>query len=96
VALIQRKLSNTQWSDAGAVADLIIGYLFPGEGRANLDLYRAAAVSFLNDGSADPTAGTRTQTFAQLPVDAGANAAYDLRVRGMAAMLMTSQRFQEQ
>jgi uncharacterized protein (DUF1800 family) len=97
VDLLQRKLPANQWTDAGAVADLFLGYLCPGEGRANLDLYRASAVNFLNDGSADPTGNnTSTRRFDQLTVSSSATSSYDLRVRGMVAMLMTLQRFQEQ
>jgi hypothetical protein len=94
VVLLQRKLPVNRQSDPGAVADLFIGYLYPGEGRANLDLYRQAAVAFLNDGSADPTPSILR--FNQLAVSASASSAYDLRVRGMVSMLMTLQRFQEQ
>lgn len=97
VELVQRKLLNTQWSNAGAIVDLFLGYLYPGEGQANLDLYRAAGIAFLNDGSADPTGnGTSGQSFSQLPLSTSANSSYDLRLRGMVAMLMTFQRFQEQ
>ena len=75
------------WNNAGAVADYFISILFPGEGRANLDQYRTAAINFLNtadDSTSNPFSGvTNTGT-------------YDTRVRGMAAMLMTFQRFQEQ
>ena len=97
VDLLQRKLPSNRWTDPGAVADLFVGYLYPGEGRANLDQYRQAAVAFLNDGSADPSANnTATQRFNQLTVSGSASSSYDLRVRGMVAMLMTLQRFQEQ
>lgn len=97
VDLLQRRLPANLWTDAGAVADLFLALLCPGEGRANLDLYRASAVSFLNDGSADPSGnGTSTRTFAQLTPSSSATSSYDLRVRGMVAMLMTLQRFQEQ
>jgi len=96
VALLQKKLPSGSWRDPGAVADLFLSYFFLGEGAANLNLYRSSAIVFLNDGSADPTATTRTQTFSQIPMNTGPNDAYDLRVRGMVAMLMTFQRFQEQ
>ena len=79
------------------MADLFISYLYPGEGQANLDLYRQAAVNFLNNGSADPAGNnTSTRNFSQLTVSASGTSSYDLRVRGMASMLMTLQRFQEQ
>jgi uncharacterized protein (DUF1800 family) len=97
VMLLQRKLNNSQWLNASAVADLIVSYLYPGEGKANLDLYRQAAVDFLNNGSADPAGNnTSTRNFSQLTVSASATSSYDLRVRGMVSMLMTLQRFQEQ
>jgi uncharacterized protein (DUF1800 family) len=91
VALLKLKLPGASWNDAGAVADYFLAILFPGEGAANLDLYRTAAINYLNDGSADSPASTTP--FSGLN-NAGAN--YDARVRGMAAMLMTSPRFQEQ
>ena len=61
------------------------------EGAANLDVYRTAAVNYLNDGSADSPASTTP--FSGLN---NASANYDARVRGLVAMLMTSPRFQEQ
>lgn len=94
VALIQKKLPGTSWQNPGAIADYFLALMFPGEGAANLDLYRASAVAFLNDGSADPTPGSTP--FTSLTVSGTATSAYDLRVRGMVSMLMTFQRFQEQ
>ena len=94
VELVQRKLPSNLQLNAGAVADLFLGYLYPGEGAVNLDLYRAAAIAFLDDGSSDPTPSTLK--FSQLTVSSTATSAYDLRLRGMVAMLMTLQRFQEQ
>jgi uncharacterized protein (DUF1800 family) len=91
VELLQSRLPSTQWRNAGAVADLFLKFLFPGEGAVNLDLYRISAVNFLNtseSGASDP--------FANLTVSSSATSTYDLRVRGMVAMLMTLQRFQEQ
>lgn len=78
--------------DAAKVADLFLGLLFPGEGAANLNLYRAAAINFLNTGDDGVTASPLS---ALTPSATAANA-YDTRVRGMVAMLMTMQRFQEQ
>ena len=78
--------------DAGTVvADYFLGIIFPGEGAGNLGLYRQAAVNFLNDGSADSPSSTTS--FALL---SSTTANYDTRVRGMVAMLLTMQRFQEQ
>jgi len=79
--------------DAAKVADLFLGLLFPGEGAANLDLYRTAAINFLN--TADD--GVTSSPFSALAVGTTTgNNTYDTRVRGMVAMLMTMQRFQEQ
>jgi len=92
VALLKKKLPSAQWYDAAAVADYFLGILLPGEGKANLDLYRRAAINFLNtadNGTSSPFAnltGT-TQTIVTT---------YDTRVRGMIAAIMTSQRFHEQ
>jgi uncharacterized protein (DUF1800 family) len=85
--LLKLKLDVAQWNDAAAVADYFLSILYPGEGRANLDLDRTAAISFLNaDEAGNPS------LFATLtdPVR------YDGRVRGMVAMLMCFPRFQEQ
>ncbi|PAW89896.1 MAG: hypothetical protein B9S33_02420 [Pedosphaera sp. Tous-C6FEB] len=79
--------------DAAKVADVFLGLLFPGEGAANLSLYRTAAINFLN--TADD--GVTASSFAALtPGTTTGNNTYDTRVRGMVAMLMTMQRFQEQ
>jgi uncharacterized protein (DUF1800 family) len=94
VALIRYKLPSTSWTNAAAVVDYFLGVLFPGEGAANLNLYRAAAVNFLNDGSADYTPSSTP--FASLAVSNVARQPYDTRVRGMAALLLSVQRFQEQ
>jgi hypothetical protein len=84
--LFQRKRPGNDTHD-GAVADYFLSILFPGEGQANLDLYRQSAIRFLN--TADD--GLTPSEFL------GLNAATrDTRVRGMVAMLMTLQRFQEQ
>lgn len=89
VALLKRKLPSAQWNDAGAVADYFLGLLLPGEGKANLDLYRTAAINFLNTSDNGITASP----FANL---ANTGTIYDTRVRGMVAAIMTSQRFHEQ
>ncbi|HXJ55121.1 MAG TPA: DUF1800 family protein [Verrucomicrobiae bacterium] len=95
VALLKQKLPATAWNNAGQIADYFLSVLFPGEGAANLDLYRRGAVNFLNtrdDGSVAPAA----EMFSALPNNAGAGSVYDTRVRGMVGMLMTLPRFQEQ
>ena len=79
------------------IQDAMNDIRFLGEGQANLDLYRQSAINYLNDGSADPSGNnTSNQTFAQLTHSTSATSSYDLRVRGMVALLMTLQRFQEQ
>jgi len=94
VDLLKAKLPAASWTNAPAVADYFLGILFPGEGAGNLQLYRNAAVNFLNDGSADTT--PNTTPFSGLTVSTTATAAYDQRVRGMVGLLMSTQRFQEQ
>ena len=89
VALLKRKLPSAQWNNAGAVADYFLSILLPAEGKANLDLYRTAAINFLN--TADN--GTTASPFANL---VNTSTVYDTRVRGMVAGIMTSQRFHEQ
>jgi uncharacterized protein (DUF1800 family) len=86
LSLFRRKRPGQETND-GAVADYFLGILFPGEGKANLDLYRRTAIRFLN--TADD--GVTSSLYSGL-----SSANRDTRVRGMAAMLMTLQRFQEQ
>jgi uncharacterized protein (DUF1800 family) len=92
VGLLQARLPvAADQRDAAKVADLFVGLIYPGEGRANLDLYRTSAINFLNtndSGGASPFSG--------LTVSGVPNSTYDNRVRGMVAMLLTFQRFQEQ
>jgi hypothetical protein len=93
VRLLQLRLTNSaDWRDAGKVADLFLGLLFPGEGHASLDYYRAVAMNYLN--TADD--GVSPSLFSGLTVSATPGSTYDNRVRGMVAMLMSLQRFQEQ
>jgi len=88
VSLVKRKLPASNWNNAGAVADYFLAILFPGEGKANIDLYRGNAINFLNISDN----GASSSPFLGLT-----NAAqYETRVRAMVAMLMTLQRFQEQ
>jgi hypothetical protein len=72
--------------NAGAVTDFFLGILYPAEGAANLKLYRDAGIACLNTADHGPTSS---------PFTAGMSG-YDTRVRGLVAMLMTMQRFQEQ
>ncbi len=94
VALITNNLALTNRSNAGAVADYFLSIIYLGEGAGNLDLYRTAAINFLNSGSADnPPSLT---AFNNLQVSVSASSPYDIRVRGMVAMLLSMQRFHEQ
>ncbi len=89
VGLLKAKLAPANYNNAGAVADLFLGYLFPGEGKANLDDYRNLAINFLNTNDN----GVGSSLFTTL---VNTTAAYDTRVRSMVSMLMTLPRFQEQ
>jgi uncharacterized protein (DUF1800 family) len=89
VALLKLKLPAGSWNVAGDVADYFVRSLYPGEGMGNLALYRNAAVRFLD--TADD--GITTSLFSGL---GNTSATYDTRVRGMVAMLLAFQRFQEQ
>jgi uncharacterized protein (DUF1800 family) len=88
VAVLRAQLENASQSDAGAVVDVFLGTLFPGEGRANLALDRAAAIGFLDTNEAGAPSA-----FSELSVG---STAYEGRVRGMVAFLMSLPRFQEQ
>ncbi|HKX61911.1 MAG TPA: DUF1800 family protein, partial [Verrucomicrobiae bacterium] len=93
VQLLQLRLpSAMDQRDAGKVADLFLGLLYPGEGRASLDEYRRIAVDFLNTNDD----GATQSTFANLTPSATAGSVYDTRVRGMVALLLSLQRFHEQ
>lgn len=88
VALLKKKLPSTQWNDAAAVTDYFLSIIVPGEGRGNLDLYRQAAINFLNtadNGASSPFSGI-----------GNTNTTYDTRVRGVVSAILTSPRFEEQ
>ncbi|HTD65441.1 MAG TPA: DUF1800 family protein [Candidatus Limnocylindria bacterium] len=88
VGLLKAKLTSGNWNNAGAVADLFLSFLYPAEGKANLDEYRTLAISFLNTNDA----GSGPSDFSVLTNPTN----YDTRVRAMVSMLMTLPRFQEQ
>jgi uncharacterized protein (DUF1800 family) len=88
VALLKKKLPASAWNDAAAVVDYFLRNIYPGEGRANLDQYRTAAIQFLNTGD-----NGLASAFSAL---GNTTTAYDTRVRGMVSYLMALQRFQEQ
>jgi hypothetical protein len=87
--LLKAKLPSGAWNDAGAVTDYFLDLLFPGEGAANLDELRTAAIGYLNTSDNGLTASL----FSSL---VNTSTGYDTRVRGMVAMLLSSPRFQEQ
>ncbi|MSU60112.1 MAG: DUF1800 family protein [Pedosphaera sp.] len=90
VGLLLKKIPASV-KNAGAVADYFLGILYPGEGKANLALYRATAVNYLDtddNGASSP--------FVNLTFSTTAGSTYDNRVRGVVSMLMAFQRFQEQ
>lgn len=92
-AMLRKKLPAAGLTDAGAVVDYFLGILYPGVGQANLGLYRNAAINFLN--TADD--GVTPSLFKSLsPTATSATSPYNLRVRGMVAMLMTLPTFQQQ
>jgi uncharacterized protein (DUF1800 family) len=93
VRLLQLRLPIlADQKDAGKVAELFLGFLFPGEGRAGLAEYKRVAMNFLNTDDA----GTGSSPFAGLTPSNVAGQPYDTRVRGMVAALMSLQRFHEQ
>ena len=89
VSLLKNKLPSQSLTKAGSIADYLLGILYPGEGKANLDLYRSSALKYLNTGDD----GVTPSPLAKL---GPGTATYDTRVRGVVAMLLTFQRFQEQ
>jgi uncharacterized protein (DUF1800 family) len=92
VRLLQLRLpSGTDQRDAGKVAELFLGLLWPGEGRAGLDAYKTLAVEFLNTGDTGAPSAFNLLTPSNV-----ANQPYDTRVRGMVALLLSLQRFNEQ
>jgi hypothetical protein len=88
VGLLKMKLPQGSLTNAAAVVDYFLGNLYPGEGKANLDMDRQAAIDFLNSDDFGVPFG-----FNQL---SPTSPAYDGRVRGMVALLMCFPRFQEQ
>jgi uncharacterized protein (DUF1800 family) len=90
-ALLRLRLPAQDVTNATAVADCLLDLLLPAEGKANLDLYRTASVQYLNTSEN----GQVPSPFASLSTS-GNPSPYAVRVRGLAAMLFSSPRFQEQ
>jgi hypothetical protein len=92
VRLLQLRLpSGTDQRDAGKVADLFLGLLWLGEGRANLAPNKTLAVGFLNTSDTGAPSAFNLLTPSNV-----AGQPYDTRVRGMVALLLSLQRFNEQ
>ncbi len=89
VSLLKKKTPSGNWNNAGAVADYFLGLFYSSEGAANLNLYRGAAINYLNTGDD----GISTSLFSGL---GNTSSTYENRVRGMVALLLAFQRFQEQ
>jgi uncharacterized protein (DUF1800 family) len=88
VTLLKLKLPSNQWNNTTNVTEFFLGLIYPGEGKGNLVAYRDLGINYLN------TADNGTANlFSSLSNTGGT---YNTRVRGMVAMLMTMQRFQEQ
>ena len=88
VKLLKTKVPSTGWTNAPVVVNYFLGNLYPGEGSANLDPDRQAAIRFLNTDEYGAASG-----FSGLDPN---STVYDGRVRGMVALLMSFPRFQEQ
>jgi uncharacterized protein (DUF1800 family) len=88
-AVLVLRLAQDDLRSAEAVADCLLGLLFPSEGKANLNEYRALAIRFLNT----TDNGTTPSDFSRL---VPGTKDYDGRVRGLTALLLSSPRFQEQ
>ncbi|HTI69831.1 MAG TPA: DUF1800 family protein [Candidatus Limnocylindria bacterium] len=88
VGLLRLKIPGTL-TDPAAVADYLLGLICPAEGAANLAGYRDTAVQYLNT----TLDGKTASPYDQLSPD---STEYDTRLRGLTALLLASQRFQEQ
>jgi uncharacterized protein DUF1800 len=91
VALLKLQLPAQSWTNDSAVANYLLDTLFPAEGKANLAPYRSAAVQYLNTSEN----GKLASPFSTLSMT-GNPSPYAVRVRGLAAQLLSSPRFQEQ
>ncbi|MFM7216259.1 MAG: DUF1800 family protein [Verrucomicrobiota bacterium] len=88
LGVLQSRLGAEGVRDSGRVADLLLQMLFPAEGKANLEAYRRVAVGFLDTTDSGAVSPLRSLTVG--------STAHDQRIRGAAALLMSTQRFQEQ
>jgi hypothetical protein len=88
LGLLQDRIPAAALGDAAVIAHTLLSLIFPAEGIANLARYREVAIEFLN--TADNGA---VSPFGNL---SPGSLAYDLRVRGLIGLLLSTQRFQEQ
>ena len=88
LGVLQARLGAEGVRDSSRVADTLLQMLFPAEGSANLEAYRKLVVGFL-----DTTDSGTSSPLSSLTVG---STAHDQRIRGAAALLMSTQRFQEQ
>ena len=86
--LIQLKHPEAQ-KDADRIADFFLALLFPSEGKPNLQDLRNTVVLFLNTA----IDGKTSSPFANLNTT---STEYENRLRGMVALLMSTQLFEEQ
>ena len=89
VALIQRKLPEAKWTDGSSIVQYFLETLYFGHGNASLHAAAELALDFLNttkDGSA-PSDFSALQP---------GTTAYDERIRGMVALLMSLFPFNQQ
>ena len=92
--LLSARLPAGQLNNANVVADYLLGVIYPGEGKANLSLYRDLVVQRLNDGTTDSPPGN--QPFSDIGFSTASGSPYDTRVRAAVALLLSWQPFQEQ
>jgi uncharacterized protein (DUF1800 family) len=78
-------------TNAANVADYLLSIIYPGEGPANLTLYRASTINFLNTGD-DGVTVSPLNSLSQT----GNPSPFENRIRGAVAMLLGFQRFEEQ
>jgi len=90
VALLQARLSAGALLDPAAVTDEFLKFLFPGEGRANLDLLRREGIQLLDCNDAGVPGSS---PFSGL---SAGSADYDLRIRSLLGLLLCHPYFMEQ
>ncbi|HUR46293.1 MAG TPA: DUF1800 family protein [Candidatus Saccharimonadales bacterium] len=88
LTILKAKLPSSDLTNATVVVNYFLGNFYPGEGDANLNPDRRAAIQFLDTDEY----GAPSNFSALSPT----SAVYDGRVRGMVALLMCFPRFQEQ